>query len=495
MVSNQLLKQQVLIANRGKIKIKRPKKWLYPMQAERTYIKQVQAINKVFWDKVKETIVPSIPFLVAQSQSIRGDSERVDAAWVDQMKQLVDKTYLDFSKAVGKPQIDAISAEQAQRISALNKVQFVKVIHSAIAVNPIVQESWLQSQMKAFQSQNTDLITKLSTEQRDRVQQTLYRNLSAGKGIEAIKKELDNDESIGKSRSKLIARDQTNKFNGQLSQLRQKEVGIGSYIWTTSRDERVRPSHALLDGKMFEWSNPPSEGNPGEPIQCRCIAQPVITDAMFDGEEDIQVSAVDLPSKSGDLDVKSSFNKIAYTEKFNQKEIGAISEYQLGIVSKDSKVGGYEAINGYLRTGSVPQSVADKFGATKNQMDSIIKDFDSAFSKSVVKSDFTVYRGMRNGDRVLNLGVGGVYNDKAYISTSKNLAASKKFSDGVGKNSIVMKINVKKGNEALSMNDFSQRSGHLKRENEILLPRDQKFKIISTKPIDKFLTEVEVEII
>lgn len=546
MVSNQLLKQQVLIANKGKIKIKRPKKWLYPMQAERTYVQQIQAINKIFWDKVKETIIPSLPFLVAQAQSVRGDSiekeiskladsyephgfyhngdfyfgkgtfnrdenerkavsvlmERSDAAYVDQLKQLMDKTYLDFSKAVGKPQVDKITMEQAARISLMNKKEFVKVIHSSLSVNPIVQESWLDPKMKAFQAQNTDLITNLSIDQKQRVEQTLYRKLSAGKGIDAIKAELDKDKDIGQNRSRLIARDQTNKFNGQLTQLRQKEVGIDSYVWTTSRDERVRPSHALLDGKKFDWSNPPAEGNPGEPIQCRCIAQPVITDAMFDGTDGIEVSATpsekpveSMVGKVSNLEIKSSFNKIAYTDKFNTVELEAIKEYQLGDISKGAKVGGYDGINGYLRTGEIPDKVKTKFNTTKSEMDNFVKAIDSTFNKSVVKSDFVVYRGMRNGDRVLNLGVGGVYNDKAYVSTSKNLAAAKKFSDGVGKNSIIMKINVGKGNEALTMNDFSDKVGHLKRENEILLPRDQKFKIKSITPIDKFLTEVEVEII
>lgn len=279
-----MLYQQALMANKGKIKVKRPKKWLYPMPAERAYIKEVQAINKVFWEKVRENIIPNIPMLVAQAQSIRPDSngERLDAAWVDHLKQLTEKTLYDFDKAVGKPKISAISAEQAAKLSMFNKSQFVKVIHSAIAVNPIVQESWLEPQMKAFTGQNVDLITNLAVDQKARVEQTLYRNLSQGKGIDAIKEELDKDESIGQNRSKLIARDQTNKFNGQLTQMRQQEVGIGSYIWTTSRDERVRPEHAALEGKMFAWNEPPAIGNPGEPINCRCIAQPVITDDMFD---------------------------------------------------------------------------------------------------------------------------------------------------------------------------------------------------------------------
>lgn len=496
MAKNLLLKQQVLMANKGKIKIKRPKKWLYPMAAERSYQRELVAINKIFYDQVKQIIIPELNSLVAQSKSLRPDStdSRLDSSWVDQLKQLVDKTYITFQSIVTPNKISNITSEQADKISLMNKEQFVKTIHSSLSVNPIMQEPYLETQLKIFQNQNTDLITKLGSDQKERVQQTLYSNLSQGNGIEKIEEELKKSEGIGENRARLIARDQTNKFNGQLTQLRQQELGITSYVWTTSQDERVRPTHRVLDGESFTWEKGPKIGHPGSEINCRCIAQPVITDAMFEGDQNIEISNVPINNQET-TEIKSSFNKITYTDKFNAKEIDSLKEYQLGNISKGAKVGGYDAINGYLRSGEISDNIKSKFGINKSDMDKVISNIDSTFGKSVVKSDFLTYRGMRNGDRVLNIDIGGIYQDKAYVSTSKNLAAAKKFSDGVGKNSIIMEIKVKKGNEAIVMNDFSDKMGHLKRENEILLPRNQKFKIIEKVPIDKFLTKVIVEII
>lgn len=330
MAKNLLLKQQVLMANKGKIKIKRPKKWLYPMAAERSYQKELEAINKIFYDQVKQIIIPELNSLVAQSKSLRPDSkldsfeEKVNklaksyepegtfhlgdfyfgkgtfnkdenkakalnflikndnSTWVDQLKQLVDKTYITFQSIVTPNKISNITSEQANKISLMNKEQFVKTIHSSLSVNPIMQEPYLQTQLKLFQNQNSDLITKLGSDQKERVQQTLYSNLSQGNGIEKIEEELKKSEGIGENRARLIARDQTNKFNGQLTQLRQQELGITSYVWTTSQDERVRPTHRVLDGETFTWEKGPKIGHPGSEINCRCIAQPVITDAMFD---------------------------------------------------------------------------------------------------------------------------------------------------------------------------------------------------------------------
>lgn len=46
------------------------------------------------------------------------------------------------------------------------------------------------------------------------------------------------------------------------------------YIWRSSGDSRVRSSHAVNNGKIFAWDNPPETGHPGEDYGCRCRAEP-----------------------------------------------------------------------------------------------------------------------------------------------------------------------------------------------------------------------------
>ncbi len=48
-----------------------------------------------------------------------------------------------------------------------------------------------------------------------------------------------------------------------------------SYIWRTSGDERVRPTHAENNSKVFSRSQPPPTGHPGEDFNCRCWAEPI----------------------------------------------------------------------------------------------------------------------------------------------------------------------------------------------------------------------------
>ena len=75
-----------------------------------------------------------------------------------------------------------------------------------------------------------------------------------------------------------LTRDQTTKYVGQLNQFRQTEVGIDRYKWLTAGDERVRPSHRANEGLVFFWDSPPANtGHPGEDVNCRCVALPVLS--------------------------------------------------------------------------------------------------------------------------------------------------------------------------------------------------------------------------
>ena len=80
-----------------------------------------------------------------------------------------------------------------------------------------------------------------------------------------------------------IVRDQTNKTIGELSQVRQQQAGIEQYRWLTAADERVRPTHVANSGRLFAWQQAPvATGHPGHDIQCRCVAQAMVTRANRD---------------------------------------------------------------------------------------------------------------------------------------------------------------------------------------------------------------------
>ncbi len=176
-------------------------------------------------------------------------------------------------------------------LSDQTKAQAEGMIKKALGVDfaMITDNPEVGQALNTATMQNAQLITNMSTEHWTRVTQIVTDNY-AGRLDGSLLSNLIDATGITKRRAKLIARDQTAKFASDLNRIRQQNVGIESYIWRTSKDARVvgtpgglypkgsraHENHYAREGKEFRWDDPPSDGNPGIPINCRCTAQPVI---------------------------------------------------------------------------------------------------------------------------------------------------------------------------------------------------------------------------
>lgn len=129
---------------------------------------------------------------------------------------------------------------------------------------------------------NIELIESIPLKTSDQILEVLSEGLSQGTSPRTLRRLIQERFEVGRSRADLIARDQILKGNAALTQQRQTEVGISSYRWSTSGDDRVREFHADLNGQTFQWNDPPvtnSQGDrnhPGEDYQCRCVAIPIL---------------------------------------------------------------------------------------------------------------------------------------------------------------------------------------------------------------------------
>lgn len=102
------------------------------------------------------------------------------------------------------------------------------------------------------------------------------RLLREGKTPSELRQALTERASVARSRADLIAIDQTHTLNARATQAIHRVAGSKSYVWRTQLDDDVRPEHQDREAVTFEWANKPSDGHPGEPIRCRCWAEPVI---------------------------------------------------------------------------------------------------------------------------------------------------------------------------------------------------------------------------
>lgn len=70
-----------------------------------------------------------------------------------------------------------------------------------------------------------------------------------------------------------MGRTEVNNLNRDLNAVLATNLGAKKCEWVTSGDERVRESHRLLDGKIFDYDNLPMEYND---YNCRCNLLPII---------------------------------------------------------------------------------------------------------------------------------------------------------------------------------------------------------------------------
>ena len=165
------------------------------------------------------------------------------------------------------------------RAAAAHKDRFVRQFQSALKVDvtPLLNTSRVATYMMRWREENVALIRTIPPRLREQLlidmNEFLATNPFDRGGLREV---VDRGGRSSGFNARRIARDQVNKAVGQFSRMRQTDVGVTRYVWRTSLDERVRPTHADLEGTEQSWDAAPVDGHPGEAIQCRCRAEPVI---------------------------------------------------------------------------------------------------------------------------------------------------------------------------------------------------------------------------
>ena len=137
---------------------------------------------------------------------------------------------------------------------------------------------------------NVEKIKTIPTESLGSMRQIILDGYKQGRTIRDISKDIQEEYNVSKHRAQMFARDQVATLNAQITKMQQQDAGCKRYRWSTSHDARVRDCHRALDGKIFNWNDPPEmwyetkksgrvytgrRCNPGEDYACRCVAIPV----------------------------------------------------------------------------------------------------------------------------------------------------------------------------------------------------------------------------
>lgn len=126
------------------------------------------------------------------------------------------------------------------------------------------------------------LIKSLPGDAAVRAQDLAFEAAMGGVRANKLVEDIQASGKVSKSRAKLIARTEIARATTIMTQTRAQSIGSDSYIWHSSKDGRVRDSHAAMNGKKVKWSDPPTldglTGHAGELPNCRCYPEPIIPD-------------------------------------------------------------------------------------------------------------------------------------------------------------------------------------------------------------------------
>jgi SPP1 gp7 family putative phage head morphogenesis protein len=267
----------------------------YPYGIEKKYSRQLQFFFKPLTDYVENFINQNMEPL------LRGDSKdlHLDAIPGDTFRNMIYN--LENWLSVYMPDISELPEDKNNNVilAALGKTadeamefgnkEFSKMLDKGIHVNLPTSASWWNNMKNSWAQDNYTLITSNAKKYVSKINTLTEQAIVNGMSPKKLKDEIYKaTEGLTQKHCKLIARDQMGKLNGNITEAQMQEIGLDYYVWSTAFDDRVRDSHAAMEGLLCRWDDAsvcsydggktwvdrPSAAvqlHPGQDIQCRCV--------------------------------------------------------------------------------------------------------------------------------------------------------------------------------------------------------------------------------
>jgi len=262
------IRRQIAKLNGRRIRLnKKGTKMRFPRGIQLEYVKVLRQYQDTIAKAVREILYPSLETLTPNFivDHRFDETDPIDVK-IEELRTMIDREI----------DLDSDITEIITKVSVWQRTELQNHIRSRLGVDLLFHEPWLKDFIEAARRDNIRLITKMTDEELSNVEGIVRSGFRSGRRVEVLREQIAHQMGVSKSRAYLIARDQVNKMNGELNLHRQTGLGIEEFTWMNSQDGRVRQRHIELHGQTFKWSEPPDEGIPGQPIQCRCTGEPVL---------------------------------------------------------------------------------------------------------------------------------------------------------------------------------------------------------------------------
>ena len=282
----------------------------YPSSAEREY----RRLSNAYMNILNKTLKKNLPDIIA----ILEQNTRADAAGVrdsgtrilgagnveSRIRYKIAEMTQELAEALEELGLD-VKLEKISALAEANSVrEWKRMVRQTLGIDifdDYYRGDFYKGAVRKWVEDNVAMIKTVPQDSLGKLQDIILTGYREGKTIPVIRKSIMASYLVTKHTATFWARDQIAKLNASITEAQHRDAGVRTYIWSTSRDERVRDCHRALDGKEFSYDDPPemwymtkSRGkvmtgrkcNPGQDYCCRCVAIPVFN-----------IESIDLPMK------------------------------------------------------------------------------------------------------------------------------------------------------------------------------------------------------
>lgn len=245
----------------------------YPNNIEKQFIR----LYLRFLKKIKSQLINQL--VIAHEKNLQVDGfEDIQKI----INRILDKIYLSRKL---KNQIKSIFI-QLNKYSFNETEKFLneykKKNKNFFAVQIPADAPFVQTAIDRFTKSNIELLQLSGKEYIQEIGDYAQQAFLKGESTESLIKKYLKFTNQNYNVAEFWAQDQLGNAYSFFTKERQTSAGIPGFIWSTSKDNRVRDSHSVVDGKFFLWSiGALVEGvytYPGRPYRCRCVAIPAFGD-------------------------------------------------------------------------------------------------------------------------------------------------------------------------------------------------------------------------
>lgn len=199
---------------------------------------------------------------------------------LNRLQKKMLKIYIDRSKIIAERMI-----RQANEYSAYTTNKSLEKLSGGLSLATRELTPDMEEIIKASITENVSLIRSIPEQYFLEIEGAVMRSITTGNGLQDLIPFINKRKKMTMKRVNLIALDQTKKITVALNKQRSVESGLTQFEWVhSSASKEPRKLHLGYNGKIFSYDDLPiidektgERGMPGQAINCKCIAVPVLS--------------------------------------------------------------------------------------------------------------------------------------------------------------------------------------------------------------------------